>query len=97
MLALNDPTVPVRALAADALGAIGPAAHESVLPLVRRALVPDESRFVINNIIAALGRMGPSAHDALPILKEAVQQHKLGSNAECAILLIEGKQVPTYF
>jgi hypothetical protein len=97
VLALNDPTVPVRALAADALGAIGPAAHESVLPLVRRALVPDESRFVINNIMAALGRMGPSAHDALPILKEAVQQHKLGSNAECAILLIEGKHVPTYF
>jgi hypothetical protein len=45
----------------------------------------------------ALGDIGPSAREALPILEQVVQARGIGPAAREALLRIEGKPVPTWW
>jgi hypothetical protein len=95
--ALNDPVDYVRVPAADALGAMGPAARAAVSPLAERLRVKDEQVMVLRSVAAALGNIGPDAKDALPALRETLQQLRVSYTVEAAILKIEGKPVPTWW
>ncbi len=95
--ALHDPVDYVRVPAADALGAMGPAARAAVSPLVERLRVKDEQVMVLRSVATALGNIGPDAKDALPALRETLQQLRVSYAAEAAILKIEGKPVPTWW
>ena len=94
--ALNDPVDYVRAPAADALGAIGPAARVAVGPLAKRLMVKDEQVFVLRSISYALGNIGPDARAALPALEEAQKQVRVSYAAQSAILKIKGLPLSTY-
>ncbi len=95
--ALNDPVDYVRVPAADALGAMGPAARAAVSPLAERLRVKDEQVMVLRSVAAALGNIGPDAKDALPALRQTLQQIRVSYTIEAAILKIEGKPVPTWW
>jgi len=97
VLALNDPVDYVRVPAADALGAMGPAARAAVSPLAERLRVKDEQVMVLRSVAAALGNIGPDAKDALPALRQTLQQLRVSYTVEAAILKIEGKPVPTWW
>jgi hypothetical protein len=94
--ALNDPEVSVRLAAAEALGAIGPKASAAAPALAARLVDKNEGRLVFRTSMLALGEIGPGAIAALPILRE-VAGKRPDSTAEQTILLIEGKEVPTYY
>jgi hypothetical protein len=93
--ALNDPVDYVRAPAADALGSIGPKASAAVQPLTAKLMTTDQG-FVLASVAYALGDIGPAARDALPALQQVLQQRRVGSAAQEAILKIQGKPVPIY-
>jgi HEAT repeat protein len=93
--ALNDPVDYVRAPAADALGSIGPKASAAVQPLTAKLMTTDQG-FVLASVAYALGDIGPAARDALPVLQQVLQQRRVGSAAQEAILKIQGKPVPIY-
>ena len=95
--ALNDPLDYVRAAAVEALAAMGASAKPAVKPLVERLEAKDEHHIVLSRVAFALGNIGPDASKALPVLKEAVKSHRLRTDAEEAILKIEGKPVPTWW
>jgi HEAT repeat protein len=95
--ALVDPVAYVRAAAANALGAIGPAARAAVHPLAARLLAKDEQGLVLGSVATALGDIGPDAKDALPALQQVLKMRRVGSAAQEAILRIEGKPVPTWW
>jgi HEAT repeat protein len=95
--ALHDPNDFVRAKAADALGAMGPAGHDAVRPLADRLLAKDEEIMVQRSVAAALGDMGPAARDALPVLEQTRNTFRVSYTIEAAILKIEGKPVPSWW
>ncbi|MGH7870115.1 MAG: HEAT repeat domain-containing protein, partial [Candidatus Dormibacteraceae bacterium] len=95
--ALIDPVDYVRVPAADALGAMGPAAHAAVHPLAERLRAKDEQVMVLRSVATALGNIGPDARDALPALEQTLKQLRVSYAAEAAILKIEGKPVPTWW
>jgi D-arabinan exo alpha-(1,3)/(1,5)-arabinofuranosidase (non-reducing end) len=95
--ALKDPAESVRVAAAEALGAIGPAAGAAAPALGAKLVDKTEGRFVFRSAMLALGKMGPSAKAALPDLRTVAQRTGPDSLASQTILLVEGKQVPTYF
>jgi HEAT repeat protein len=95
--ALNDPLDYIRAAAAGALGAIGPAARAAVHPLADKLLAKNEPGLVVHSVAAALGEMGPEAKEALPALEQALKTGRLDQSARQAILRIEGKPVPTWW
>jgi hypothetical protein len=95
--ALSDPAIYVRASSAAALGAVGPAARAAVQPLVERLLAKDEQGLVLSSVASALGAMGPEAREALPALRQAVKMNRLSASGQEAILMIEGKPVPTWW
>jgi len=94
--ALNDPEVPVRLAVAQALGAIGPRASAAVPALAAKLVDKNEGRLVFRTSMIALGQIGPAAKEALPVLRE-VAAKRPDSTAAQTILLIEGKEVPTYY
>jgi len=91
--ALQDPVDYVRAAAARALGGIG--APAGARPLAQRLLSENESGLVRGSVLEALGAMGPAAKDALPALRQAIEQKRSGASAQRAIQRIEGKPVPS--
>jgi HEAT repeat protein len=95
--ALNDSVDYVRASAVEGLGSMGAAAQTAVKPLIERLLAKDEHGLVLGRVVAALGDMGPAAKEALPVLEQAVKSHRLSTEAQEAILKIEGKPVPTWW
>jgi hypothetical protein len=95
--ALNDPAESVRVAAADALGAIGPSASAAAPALGAKLVDKTEGRFVFRSAMLALGKMGPGAKAALPDLQAVAQKTGPDSLASQTILLVEGKQVATYF
>jgi HEAT repeat protein len=95
--ALNDPVDYVRASAVEGLGSMGPAAHTAVKPLIERLQAKDEHGIVLGRVAVALGDIGPDAKEALPVLEQAIKSHRLSTQAEEAILKIEGKPVPTWW
>jgi len=94
--ALSDPVNFVRAPAAEALGAIGPAAQAAVPALAERLLVKEEEGFVLTSAAYALGDIGPAAKSALPALRQVLEKRRVGAASQEAILKIEGKPVPMY-
>jgi HEAT repeat protein len=94
---LSDPEESVRVAAADALGAIGPGASAAVPALAARLMDKSEGRFVFRSSMQALGKIGPGAKAALPVLQELVQNGRRDNVAAQTILLIEGKEVATYY
>ena len=68
--ALNDPSEEVRSIAEGALGDIGPEAAAAVHALIRSV---ERGGFSINGIWA-LGRIGPEAKPAGPLLKAIVRR-----------------------
>ena len=95
--ALDDPVESVRVSAAEALGEIGPAAGAAAHALAQKIVDKKEGRFVFRESMLALGKIGPSAKDALPELREVAGRTGPESLAGQTILLIEGKKVPTYY
>jgi hypothetical protein len=95
--ALNDPVDFVRAAAVEGLGSMGASAQAAVKPLIARLQTKDEHGVVLGRVVHALGDIGPDAKEALPILEQAVKVHRMGPEAEEAILKIEGKSVPTWW
>jgi hypothetical protein len=93
----NDPVYYVRARAAEALGAIGPAAYVAIHPLIEKVLAKDEHGMVVYSAATALGEMGPAAKEALPAVEQAMKTHRLDTNAQEIILKLEGKPVPTWW
>jgi hypothetical protein len=94
--ALNDPELPVRLAAAGALGAIGPKASAAVPALTAKLVDKNEGRLMFRTSMLALGAMGPAASAAIPVLQDLARQHPDRTAAE-TILMIEGKEVPTYY
>jgi hypothetical protein len=94
---LDDPVESVRVSAAEALGEIGPAAGPAAHALARKIVDRKEGRFVFRESMLALSKIGPNAKDALPELREVAGRTGPDSLASQTILLIEGKQVPTYY
>jgi len=97
VLALRDPAAYVRAPAADAIGAIGPAAKGAVQALSERLLVAGEQVYVLRSISAALGNIGPDAAAALPALEQALKMHRVTYTAQEAILKIKKEPVSSWF
>jgi hypothetical protein len=94
--ALSDSEESVRVAAAEALGSIGPAASAAVPALAAKLTDKSEGRFVFRTAMQALGKIGPNAKAALPVLKQVANDRR-DSIAAQTILLIEGKEVPTYY
>ena len=94
--ALNDPELSVRLAAAGALGAIGPKASAAVPALAGKLVDKNEGRLMFRTSMLALGAMGPAASAAIPVLQEVARQHPDRTAAE-TIMVIEGKEVPTYY
>jgi hypothetical protein len=94
---LDDPVESVRVSAAEALGEIGPAAGPAAHALGQRITDTHEGRFVFRESMLALGKIGPNAKDALPELREVAGRTRPESLASQTILLIEAKQVATYY
>jgi len=94
--ALNDSSSYVRSLAAQTLGTIGPQAHAAIPSMTQRLLQKGESGLVIGSVLTSLENMGPAASEVLPTLKQMQQKNSSNASVERAILLIEGKEVPTY-
>jgi HEAT repeat protein len=68
--ALSDTDDRVRALAAQAVGAIGPEASPAVPALIALLSSPDEGSR--NGASIGLTRIGPAARDALPALRKSL-------------------------
>ena len=94
--ALNDPALTVRLAAAGALGAIGPKASAAVPALTAKLVDKNEGRLMFRTSMLALAAMGPAASAAIPTLQE-IAQKRPDTTAGETILIIEGKEVPTYF
>src|SRR5262249_55140281 len=69
--ALRDEDEQAQALAAAALGGLGPEAAPAVTDLAR-ALAESKGVAVRRNAALALGQIGPKARDAVPLLANAV-------------------------
>jgi len=95
--ALSDSTEFVRVAAAEALGAIGPGASAAAPALAAKLADKSQGRIVFRSCMQALGMIGPNAKAALPVLEEIVRTGRPDSIAAQTILLIEGKEVPTYY
>jgi HEAT repeat protein len=67
---LSDTDDRVRALAAQAVGAIGPEASSAVPALVALLSSPDEGSR--NSALIGLTKIGPAARDALPAVRSAL-------------------------
>jgi hypothetical protein len=94
--ALSDSVPYVRAPAADAIAKIGPPAKAAVQPLIDRLTVPGEEVYVLRSVTRALGRIGPDAASALPVLQRVRKMHRVAYVAEEAILRINGQPVPEW-
>jgi len=94
--ALRDPEPFVRAPAADAIANIGPPAKAAVQPLIDSLMVPGEQVYVLRSATRALGRIGPDAASALPVLQKVKKMHRVAYVAEEAILRINGQPVPEW-
>jgi len=68
--ALSDTDARVRALAAQAIGAIGPAASSAVPALITLLSSTDEGSR--NTSLIGLRKIGPAARDALPAIRQAL-------------------------
>ena len=98
MKALDDPSPSVRAVAADALGNLGPAAKPVVETLSRHLLgVNEPIVFVLRSVATALGNIGPVASSALPALEQALKMHRVSYAAQEAIYKIKGEPVPVWY
>lgn len=86
--ALEDPNVRVRSWSALVLGEIGD--PDSVEVLLRSAENEKEERSVRANAIAAIGRIGPAAREAVPHLKKFIPNEDLNVNAAIALSRITG-------
>jgi HEAT repeat protein len=96
--ALDDPSPSVRAVAADALGNLGPAGKPAVETLSRHLIgVNEPVVFVMRSLASALGNIGPTAASALPALEQAAKIHRVSWAAEEAILKIKGEPVPVWY
>ncbi len=69
-MALSDTDDRFRALAAQAVGAIGPEASSAVPALVALLASPDEGSR--NSALIGLTKIGPAARDALPAVRNAL-------------------------
>lgn len=67
---LSDTDDRVRALAAQAVGAVGPEASSAVPALVALLASPDEGSR--NSALIGLTKIGPAARDALPAVRNAL-------------------------
>jgi hypothetical protein len=94
--ALGDPLNYVRGPAANAIGAIGPAAKSAVRALAEGLAAKGETVFVLRAEASALGDIGPDAREAIPALRQTLKLLRVAWAAEEAILKIEGKPVPTW-
>jgi hypothetical protein len=94
--ALNDSALPVRLAAAGALGAIGPKASAAVPALTAKLVDKNEGRLMFRTSMLALAAIGPAASAAIPTLQE-IARKRPDSTAGETILMIEGKEVPTYY
>jgi DUF2961 family protein/HEAT repeat protein len=94
--ALRDPEPFVRAPAADAIAKIGPPAKAAVQPLIDSLTVPGEQVYVLRSATMALGRIGPDAASALPVLQKVRKMHRVAYVAAEAILRINGQPVPEW-
>jgi hypothetical protein len=94
--ALNDSMLSVRLAAAGALGAIGTKASAAVPALTAKLVDKNEGRLMFRTSMLALAAMGPAAGDAIPVLRKVALQRPDSTAAE-TILIIEGKEVPTYY
>jgi len=96
--ALNDSAGYVRALAADTLGNLGPAAKPAVDDLTKHLLDPHEQVvFVLRSVAQALGNIGPDASTAIPALEEALKMPRVTYTAREAIQKIKGEPVATWY
>jgi HEAT repeat protein len=93
--ALEDREESVRVAAAEALGAIGPAASAAVPSLVARLCDETEARLVIRTLMQAFGQMGPSDRGGSSSFA-GLSQKRQDASLEQIIRLIEGKEVATY-
>jgi HEAT repeat protein len=95
--ALDDASPAVRAVAADALGNLGPAAVPVVEALSSHLLGGHEPVvFVLRSVATALGNIGPAAASALPALEQALKMQRVSYAAQEAILKIKGEPVPVW-
>jgi HEAT repeat protein len=78
--ALHHPDDKRRALAAFALGMIGPAAKESINALIQS--IQDESEWVRRNAIESLGMIAQSADQTIPALAKALEDAVDNERAE---------------
>jgi len=87
--ALNDPDPRVMALAAQAIGSIGPDASSAVTALV--ALLASADAGSRPSAIIGLAGIGPAARDALPAIRKALSDPSANVRriAERAITMIE--------
>ena len=89
ILALDDPALDVRMLAAGSLKRIGPAAYPAVAALIRA--LDDESEYPRLAAIEALQAIGPKAAAAGPALIRALQDRRTRSAATEALAEIGAK------
>jgi HEAT repeat protein len=73
---------------------MGPAAAPAVPQLIKALNDPELP--VRLAAAGALGAIGPKASAAIPVLQDLARQHPDRTAAE-TILMIEGKEVPTYY
>jgi HEAT repeat protein len=94
---LADSSPYVRALAADTLGRIGPAAKPAVQDLANHLTGDEQVVFVLRSVAQALGDIGPDAASALPALQQALKMPRVTYTAQEAIHKIKGEPVSTWY
>lgn len=88
---LQDSDENVRMVVANAIAEHPDVATRGKAQLLAAAQVPGEHRHVLRSVATALGAIGPSATDALPVLRELARQPLVRWQAEAAIRAIERK------
>jgi HEAT repeat protein len=73
---LEDPTAAIRIHAAVSLGKIEPG-NKAVVPALLELMRPSEEISVRQQAILGLRDLGPDARDAIPALREALQDSSL--------------------
>jgi HEAT repeat protein len=88
----KDNDAETRALAARAIGGLGPAARDAVEPL--RNALKDDDEYVRLGAVVALGEIGPDARDAVPALSDLAREENPHLRRAVARTLdrIQGKQ-----
>jgi HEAT repeat protein len=88
---LSDKSRKVRLRAAVALGFIGAEAAGAVPTLLQRLKAEPEGDSIRQAIVAALSRIGPAAHEAVPVLIELLRdESSLAGHAALALGLVSG-------